>query len=316
MAVGDEFFEVLTFDTLDPGDADSQFLARITVEDPANFHVTVDSGGALKFTPKPKPVARASTQVQPKYELIAEGDLFRVRALREIVRHGVVVGQLGGLVADENTLSQRGDAWIAETCTARGNSLVSNDALVAHSSVLDGYCHVSGAARVHSSTLTGGIFPTEQVWMQGCTMTTRNSGEISLSGSVIFDDTVISANDRRLHFAAGNVKGGRIHGQHELLSVFHPTWGWLSAYPGGHGQLQFKIGCQVRDSFDGLRDLASEYRVSAEEAALLQAFLQMVQVAQGFWTSPSKSAEVVQSAAAPGPAADAVSIIETFGLDH
>lgn len=45
-----------------------------------------------------------------KYELIAEGDLFRLRAVKDFA--GVKAGDLGGLVSGEHNLSQEGTCWI------------------------------------------------------------------------------------------------------------------------------------------------------------------------------------------------------------
>jgi hypothetical protein len=38
--------------------------------------------------------------------------LYRIRALRDIPRHGVEPGDLGGFVESEKNLSQDGDAWV------------------------------------------------------------------------------------------------------------------------------------------------------------------------------------------------------------
>lgn len=60
--------------------------------------------------------------MKKKFELRAEGSLFRIIALKNF--RLVAKGQLGGLIEDEKNLSQEGDAWIS------GNARVSGDARV------------------------------------------------------------------------------------------------------------------------------------------------------------------------------------------
>ena len=72
-----------------------------------------------------------------KYELtnetktLADGTvLHRIRALRDIPRHGVKAGDLGGLIEKENNLSQDGDAWISDDARVSGNACVFGDAYI------------------------------------------------------------------------------------------------------------------------------------------------------------------------------------------
>jgi hypothetical protein len=68
----------------------------------------------------------------PKYELVEQesNGLWRIRALRDIPRHLVRKGDLGGLVSGPNNLSQYGDAWVGRNAQARDNSRVQDNALV------------------------------------------------------------------------------------------------------------------------------------------------------------------------------------------
>lgn len=67
-----------------------------------------------------------------KYELTSEtrNGLFRIRALRDIPKHGIKKGDLGGWVASEKNLSQEGECWVGNNTSVRGNARVFQDALV------------------------------------------------------------------------------------------------------------------------------------------------------------------------------------------
>jgi hypothetical protein len=92
-----------------------------------------------------------------KYELTTEKNeagLYRIRALRDIPRHSVNAGDLGGFVESERNLSQEGDAWIdgeakvygdAEVC---GNAKVCGDAVVYDNAKVDGETEIFGNAEV------------------------------------------------------------------------------------------------------------------------------------------------------------------------
>ncbi|HDW3986174.1 TPA: hypothetical protein RMT71_003170 [Escherichia coli] len=79
--------------------------------------------------------------MEKKYELVKEYTrpdpvflgkytLYRIRALRDIPRHGVKAGDLGGWVEGEHNLSQDGDAWIAGDACVMGDARVYDNALV------------------------------------------------------------------------------------------------------------------------------------------------------------------------------------------
>ena len=93
-----------------------------------------------------------------KYELtnetktLADGTvLHRIRALRDISRHGVKAGDLGGLIEKENNLSQDGDAWISDDARVSGNACVFGYACVHDNARIYGYACVSGDACVYGN---------------------------------------------------------------------------------------------------------------------------------------------------------------------
>ena len=90
-----------------------------------------------------------------KYELTNETKtlaggtvLHRIRALRDIPRHGVKAGELGGFVEGENNLSQDGDAWVSGYAKVSGDAWVSGDARVFGNAWVCGDAKVSGNAKV------------------------------------------------------------------------------------------------------------------------------------------------------------------------
>ena len=98
-----------------------------------------------------------------KYELTTtknEQGLFQIRALRDIPRHGVKKGDLGGWAASEYNLSQYGDAWVSGNARVFGDARVSDESHTLVISTIGG----------HSATL----FRTENAHQiqAGCTLTT------------------------------------------------------------------------------------------------------------------------------------------------
>lgn len=76
-------------------------------------------------------------KMSKKYELQRErGQLnFRIKALRDIPRHGVRAGDLGGTVACEYNLSQDGDCWIGYDACAFNMSRIEDNAFLGGRSV-------------------------------------------------------------------------------------------------------------------------------------------------------------------------------------
>ena len=113
-----------------------------------------------------------------KYELtnetktLADGTvLHRIRALRDIPRHGVKAGDLGGLVEEENNLSQDGDAWISDDARVSGNACVFGYACVHDNARIYGYACVSGDAKIFGNTCVLGdawIFDDACVYGDAC----------------------------------------------------------------------------------------------------------------------------------------------------
>lgn len=117
-------------------------------------------GKAWRIT---KSLTRGDVMKVPKYELIPEGDVYRIRALRDIPLHGVKAGDLGGLVSYDFTLDQYGECWVGFGAKALGLSRVMHNAAVLDqalvhgkaqlwdNSKVSGCAEIDDAARLHNS---------------------------------------------------------------------------------------------------------------------------------------------------------------------
>ena len=145
-----------------------------------------------------------------KYELtnetktLADGTvLHRIRALRDIPRHGVKAGDLGGLIEKENNLSQDGDAWISDDARVSGNACVFGYACVHNNARIYGYACVSGDAKIFGNACVLGdawIFDDACVSGYACIFGDARifgnawiSDDARVSGDAcIFDDACVS----------------------------------------------------------------------------------------------------------------------------
>jgi hypothetical protein len=98
-------------------------------------------------------------QVKAKYKLGERDEatgFYRIIALRDIPRHGVRAGDVGGFVAREENLSQDGDAWIEGDARVFDDALVCGEALISGSARI--YCtsRVYGNARVYDKARVHG----------------------------------------------------------------------------------------------------------------------------------------------------------------
>ena len=74
--------------------------------------------------------------------------VFRIRALRDIPRHGVKAGELGGWVEGTHNLSQYDDCWIDQYARVVGGATVIGNALIAGRSQVYDKAQVRGNAKV------------------------------------------------------------------------------------------------------------------------------------------------------------------------
>lgn len=86
--------------------------------------------------------------MEKKYEMIPEGNLFRIKALRPF--GDVRRGQLGGLIEKEYNLSHKGDCWIYS------NAVVKNNARVYDNAKIKGDAYVCCNAKIYGDAVIQG----------------------------------------------------------------------------------------------------------------------------------------------------------------
>lgn len=138
--------------------------------------------------------------MQKKFELIKESKevfreghesitLYRIKALTDIPKYNVLVGDVGGFVASENNLSQNGSAWVADDAKIYGDARVHGDTLL------------KGEARVYGNVLIKGdiiISDNSRIYGDACIKdSTRISGTCEVFGNArITGRTTLEGNVR------------------------------------------------------------------------------------------------------------------------
>ena len=91
-----------------------------------------------------------------KYELVPEGNLFRIRAVKDF--SNVKKGDLGGLVEDGLILSHKGDCWIYDNAKVYGMCRISENATIKDNAQVSGHAKISENARIDNikTKLEGG----------------------------------------------------------------------------------------------------------------------------------------------------------------
>ena len=124
-----------------------------------------------------------------KYELTNithpfNNKLRRIKALINIPRYGVKVGDLGGYIESEKNLSHDGDCWVFDSALVSGEARIFGSALVFGEAWVSGEARVYGEARVSGKALVSGearVFGEAQVF-----------GEARVSGEALIDYQVYS----------------------------------------------------------------------------------------------------------------------------
>ena len=170
-----------------------------------------------------------------KYELtnetktLADGTvLHRIRALRDIPRHGVKAGDLGGLIEKENNLSQDGDAWIFDDACVYGDARVYDDAEVSGNAYIFGDAKVYGNATVYGNACVYGdacIFGNACVYGDAEVYgNAKVSGDAKISGNAcVSGDARVSGNDDYI--------------------VFKNTWSSGRYFTYTHSNRMWVVGC-------------------------------------------------------------------------
>jgi len=264
------------FEDLD--DDGTQYLVKIEIVDLDTVNVGQDGDGAITVTPK-----QGVETDNGKYRLEPEGDMFRLYATRDI-RSGVRKGDKGGLVGDVEVLSPEGACWVFSRSVVTGDSRIRGNAYIAGTSRVDGATVEGDANLIDTSVEAAGCVVIDgSAYISSTRILCGVHGEVRIRGASNMESSVIEVDSEGLAVAGCNIVSAHIRNFHELVSVFHNEWGWLSAYRNDGGGLQFNIGCKVRSTFEEMRYLARHSEVSLLELEMLDHFLAMVAVSQRGW---------------------------------
>lgn len=116
------------------------------------------------------------TIMNDKYEIIDQDSatgLYRIRAIRDIPRHGVMKGDLGGLIRDHFSLYKEGDAWVGKDAVVLDSANVYENAYVGGHSIIKDSSKVFGNVRIKDTVIVGG--------------NTKVYGDVYLHGNVTID---------------------------------------------------------------------------------------------------------------------------------
>lgn len=141
---------------------------------------------------------------EKRYEMIPEGDLFRIRALIDMPEYGVKIGDVGGIIEVEQNLAQFGKGWICSTSKVIQSAVVV-DAYIRSGSTISGRSHVvmgvvSGSKILGNTKIEADIQIHESI-IQNCTL--FGDGEIresklsncTFNSDVHLFDCIIHAKD-------------------------------------------------------------------------------------------------------------------------
>lgn len=210
-----------------------------------------------------------------KYEIVKDdyveecGErMYRIRALRDIPRHNVKAGDLGGYIQRYENLSQTGDAWVADNAIVANSALVSDDALVCDTAQVIQNAHVAEQATVVGSAIIAGdaavagaaavvgkavVFDRARVL--GCASV---HDKARCSGNAIVSDNASVHNDVRVYGDAIIRGDAHITAQHDWVYVSHVSGAGyeghgmddLTAFRDAHGRIWIENGplCGPLDS--------------------------------------------------------------------
>lgn len=125
--------------------------------------------------------------MEKSYELLKEPNslFFRIRALIDIPHWGVKKGDIGGLVENEDCLSQKGLSWIDKTSQVEKNVRVGDWVFIGNKTCIGGKLAIQNTKIRHSSVDMDGN-------LNGCTIeNSKLYDEVEVNGNIIVIDSEI-----------------------------------------------------------------------------------------------------------------------------
>ena len=113
--------------------------------------------------------------------------LKQIRALRDIPRHDVKAGDIGGWIEYSDSLSQEGDAWVSGNACVYQDARVWDNALVSRNACVFGNAKISGDAEVSDYSM---VFDRARIYGRA----KIRDFAIICGSSRIHDDALISTN--------------------------------------------------------------------------------------------------------------------------
>lgn len=149
--------------------------------------------------------------------------LYRIQALRDIPRHGVKIGDLGGYVSNRKSLSHDGDCWVAKEAIVGEYSGIYNSALITdqaviHATTVKGVAVVCDDAFINESHLSGEIIVKDNAVIydgaiRGGAIVDKNSkihaSRINSEGTIVTITDEVAIESSRISgkfVASGNVR--------------------------------------------------------------------------------------------------------------
>jgi len=222
--------------------------------------------------------------------------LRRIRALRDIPRHFVKAGQLGGWVEGTHNLSQYDDCWVADEACVYDNAAVNDNAYVYGHAVVRDSAYVGNQARVHGSAILedtvhveGQAEVAEYARLKDyCQIDGRAmiSGMARIEGSVTVSD-LAAVTSRAVLKGCVEVRNGAVVEEHAHISGFVTLSGRVRI--SGHtqikidGKLPLLLSGETRiDGFAVIRDVEDIITISpvGSEGGTLTAYAALLPFSQ------------------------------------
>lgn len=198
--------------------------------------------------------------MEKKYEMIPEGGLFRIRALRNFGE--VIKGEFGGLIAKEDNLSHYGDCWITYDARVSANARITEDALVSGSAIITGSALIKGNSCVMGDARVAG-----DARIVGCAHVYGNS--LVEGSAIVKDATVCGAHvyGRAYVYGRAELYGDAEVSSHNDYIVFKNWWSSGRYFTWTRSNNMWEVGCfhgtgeeLVRKAYQDSEEKGKQYK--------------------------------------------------------
>lgn len=187
--------------------------------------------------------------------------LKQIRALRDIPRHGVKAGDIGGWIEYSDNLSQEGDAWVSDNACVYQDARIQDNALVSRNACVFGNAKILGAAEISDYSM---VFDRARIYDRA----KIRDFAIICGSSRIHGDALISANSM-IQGRAHICDNANIISKSDfvVLTGFGTRFGTTTFFKCMNGEIRVTCGCftgsldEFRKQVEKTRSgqIASEY---------------------------------------------------------